>query len=675
LVAVLARAQTIPPARLSVLRAEALRAPTARDLTILQVAARGRDRLTAKLAVRALGRLERPSVIPAIALALKHQEPENRAEAANAVAQAAQGWRVGRTAPGPETPATVLSTLVAALEAEQEASVRAAICESIGRLPYRAAEEIARAELALLTVAGTTHTITDRLGVAKGLEALVRMNRPLGPPSPRAIATLRVLAGLTGSGAEDPDAVGPMAPEALVGDLPVPGTVDPPRDARVRRLALETLLVAEKVDDALLARAGADPDAQVRRLAIRASVAAAGAPDRVVSALQDPAPMVRIEAVRGLRPDGATAEAVCPRLVAALLDPDPHVALLAIDALGGCGSQLDAVHELERATNDLSTAGAPRGWHRAAHAIVALAAASPERAAPALKQFVGSRVWQLRMYAARAAATLQDRATLERLAVDPDDNVVEAAVEGLSKIAGSAGDAVYVSTLSRPGYQAMRVAALALGGAADPSLAVPALNAALGRLVAEGRDNSLDVRVAIADALTRLGAPPAAANLGMPLARPDAAAPSADELRRLAAPRARVTIRGVGSIDLALFASEAPATVLRFAELAESGYYDGLAFHRVVPNFAVQGGSPGANEYIGAAQHMRDEVGSWPHVRGAVGISTRGRDTGDAQIFIDLVDNPRLDHEYTVFAQVLTGLDAVDRILEGDVIDRIEIIP
>jgi len=58
-----------------------------------------------------------------------------------------------------------------------------------------------------------------------------------------------------------------------------------------------------------------------------------------------------------------------------------------------------------------------------------------------------------------------------------------------------------------------------------------------------------------------------------------------------------------------------------------------------------------------------------------VGISTRGRDTGDAQIFIDTVDNPRLDHDYTVFGQVLNGIEIVDRIREGDVIERIEIIP
>jgi cyclophilin family peptidyl-prolyl cis-trans isomerase len=150
---------------------------------------------------------------------------------------------------------------------------------------------------------------------------------------------------------------------------------------------------------------------------------------------------------------------------------------------------------------------------------------------------------------------------------------------------------------------------------------------------------------------------------------------TADDLRRLASPRARFTIRDVGVFDVALFTMEAPATVIRFAQLASSAYYNGLTFHRIVPNGVIQGGSPGANEYSSDAPLMRDEVGMWPHVRGGVGISTRGRDTGDAQIFVDLVDNPRYDHTYTVFAQVLNGLDVVDRILEGDVIEKVEILP
>ena len=192
-------------------------------------------------------------------------------------------------------------------------------------------------------------------------------------------------------------------------------------------------------------------------------------------------------------------------------------------------------------------------------------------------------------------------------------------------------------------------------------------------LAAEGRDNSHDARDAIEKTLAGLGVKvgPGRRPGPVPASQTDL---NAEDLRRLAAPHARLTMRGIGVFELALVTEQAPAAVLRFAHLAESGYYNGLTFHRVVPNFVIQGGSPGASEFLGAAASMRDELGLWPHVRGAVGLSTRGRDTGDAQIFIDLVDSPRLDHEYTVFAQVLNGMDVVDQILEGDVIEKIEIV-
>jgi cyclophilin family peptidyl-prolyl cis-trans isomerase len=87
----------------------------------------------------------------------------------------------------------------------------------------------------------------------------------------------------------------------------------------------------------------------------------------------------------------------------------------------------------------------------------------------------------------------------------------------------------------------------------------------------------------------------------------------------------------------------------------------------VVPNFVIQGGSPGANEYAGDGPFVKDEINDRPHVRGAVGLSTRGRDTGDAQLFINLVDNPRLDFEYTVFGHVLVRhLANLDAVQEGD---------
>jgi cyclophilin family peptidyl-prolyl cis-trans isomerase len=273
------------------------------------------------------------------------------------------------------------------------------------------------------------------------------------------------------------------------------------------------------------------------------------------------------------------------------------------------------------------------------------------------------------MYAARAAGGLKDRPTLEVLGRDENDNVREAAVEGLAKVAGHDADPVYIASLTRTGHQVLRAAAAALADTPSPAAAVPALKAALQRLRAEGLDNSHDARAALEKTLATLGDPAPAQAPRAP--RSDL---NADELRRLSSARARVTMRGIGSFELMLFTSEAPATVLRFARLAQSGYYNGLTFHRVVSNFVIQGGSPGASEYIGDAAFMRDEVGLWPHVRGAAGISTRGRDTGDAQIFIDLVDNPRLNHDYTVFAQVLSGIEIVDQVLEGDTIDKIEIV-
>ena len=116
--------------------------------------------------------------------------------------------------------------------------------------------------------------------------------------------------------------------------------------------------------------------------------------------------------------------------------------------------------------------------------------------------------------------------------------------------------------------------------------------------------------------------------------------------------------------------ADAPITVEQFLQLAiVDHYYDGLTIHRLVPNFVLQGGSPGANEYSGNKEFWRDEIGG-SNLRGSVGLSIRGRNTGDAQFYINLLDNPRLDGGYTVFAHVI-DMDVVDRLQEGDVMRSI----
>jgi cyclophilin family peptidyl-prolyl cis-trans isomerase len=628
--------------RLSVLQAEDRRAPTVADLAALRTAARSGDPLTARIGVRALGRLERPALIADIIPDLQHGAAEVRAEAANAVAQAARGLGAANA---PRAPLGLArDALTARLRVESEASVRAVLYEAVARLPYTDPNDVEQIEALLVDAATRAVTDDDRLGSVKGFEALARLHRAVRPLGQPAVDLLNLLAR---------------------GDASLPDH-DRLRDARIRRLALEALSGQERANSETLTAAARDPDPQVRRLAIRAVRSATDGPV-VQRGLLDPDPMVRIEALRAARtldPRGA-----CDYAESAVADSETRVTLVAIDLLGACQSESAVTFLAGIASDGSLSVESPRHWNRATHALVALASASPERAAAVIGRYAASPVWQLRVAAVRAAATLGDRGLLTRLGRDSDDNVVEAAIVALKTATGHASDDVYLDALSRDGDQVVRAAALALDGSPNRDIG-RALTAALDRIVESDRPGAVDAGAALRTALASTGAPPR-----KPPARRLVPAPlDADELRRLGSPRARVTIRDLGRFEIALFTLEAPATVLRFAQLASSGYYDGLTFHRLVPNGIIQGGSPGANEFSSLTPLMRDEVGLWPHVRGAVGISTRGRDTGDGQIFIDLVDNPRYDHTYTVFGQVLNGMDVVDRMLEGDVIDRVEII-
>ena len=131
---------------------------------------------------------------------------------------------------------------------------------------------------------------------------------------------------------------------------------------------------------------------------------------------------------------------------------------------------------------------------------------------------------------------------------------------------------------------------------------------------------------------------------------------------------------GGGSFVVRLRGDVAPIMAARILALVRARYYDGRAWHRVEPDFVIQGPSPDDNEYVGHPRFLRDELGTVPHVRGTVGMSTRGHDTGDAQWFVNLKDNLRLGRDYTVFGEIVDGIDVADGVLEGDVIERIEVV-
>ncbi|MGH9844708.1 MAG: peptidylprolyl isomerase [Blastocatellia bacterium] len=128
-----------------------------------------------------------------------------------------------------------------------------------------------------------------------------------------------------------------------------------------------------------------------------------------------------------------------------------------------------------------------------------------------------------------------------------------------------------------------------------------------------------------------------------------------------------------GDIRLDLFPRDAPLTVESFVSLARKGYFNNLSFHRVVPNFVVQGGDPRGDGEGGPGYQIRCEINTRPYVRGALGMALSGKDTGGSQFFITHSAQPHLDGGYTVFGQVTAGMEVVNRIARGDVIRKVEI--
>jgi cyclophilin family peptidyl-prolyl cis-trans isomerase len=436
--------------------------------------------------------------------------------------------------------------------------------------------------------------------------------------------------------------------------------------AHLRELVMLTLNVAGDKDPATFALALADPNPQVRRLAVLGSR----------QWVDDPSPMVRYEAMR--------LAGTCDRALRALGDSSELVVLAAIDFAGRSACPAAAIDPLVKGG---------KTWRIRARALVSLARLAPESARVYLPVLAADPVWQARTYAASAAKLLKDTATLATLAKDPQPNVMASAIT-------TGADAVRALASDHAGL--LDAAARLLKGTPELPAAVPQMLATLQRLTRTGRATVRDPRVQLLERLRESGDPsiveplrglladrdPVVATLAADIISKATGSvvvattksyvgdplPSEQTLRDLRGATARVTMAGLGTFTFDLLTEEAPVTVAAFAALVERGQFNGLTFHRFAANFVIQGGSPGADEMDGAtSQFLRDEVGMPSHLRGTLGISTRGHDTGDGQIFVNLIDNFRLDHQYTVFARVTAGMDVVDRVLEGDVITSITI--
>ena len=631
------------------------------------------DSAVRAMAVRALGRLEDPGRIAQLGGMFDDLDAVVRAAAATAMAQAVFG----------RDPGDALPTLAAQVERESDPAVLGALATNLGRLAFGSSAQREEAGEAIEAVARRLEGLGDdaglaaRLGLARGIEAFARGGATDGSLSAELVAAATELSTAASTATDQPAA------------------------ARVRRLATAALIHTNQLAPDHAAALLQDEDRGLRRqVMIWAARDGAGAAAMIRTSLADPDPHVRVEALRAydewIRPGGEG----CTGTLAGVGDRDPQVAATALDlATQPCPARELQRQVLATRVRELEEQG--EDWRTPARALFAIAGIAPDRAGEEIRRFARHGNPFVRAWAARAAGQAGEVEVLNDLSGDEDPNVREAALQGLGAVVGGGGRGRYIAALESDDPQLVMNASRLLVEHAPAETPVSALLAPLARFTAARRETERDVRVALLEAIGTVGGfsgddltpyltdfDPVVADLaaallaestGMaheaaPERLPRTPPPDAARIAALAGSHVRLRMAGLGDIVIALRPDLAATNADRFARLAREGYFDGLTFHRVVPNFVIQGGSPHANEYMGDGPYSRDEISDHPHWRGTVGLSTRGRDTGDAQIFINLVDNVRLDFNYTIYGVVVEGMDIVDAVQEGAVIERAEVV-
>ena len=443
--------------------------------------------------------------------------------------------------------------------------------------------------------------------------------------------------------------------------------------------------------------------AEIARALAKSAVAdslRAQALDALTRLVRDKDAHVRINAVRSLATYGPSA---LQALRASSRDEDPNVRIAAAQSLSTVLTKGSADFAYFWASD---TSVVYRGS--------LLASATRAGLRPnELTQWAASLDWRLRAAVAAADGDSLDRTfALSRalpLTRDADPRVREAAYGAIVPVASVAlEDSVHSVLLRGLRDPDFYVRATVLGALADRA-SVKDLPAVLESYEQAARDSANDARLAALQyivglwkkdsagfaesdrvRLARLPVPAdpleRAAGRGVPaweswrsvapVARPPAWYDSVVRMIVLPAlsgrpPRATIhTIRG--PIQVELFGAQAPITVWNFLSLARSGYYRNTRFHRVVPNFVAQDGDPRDDGNGGPGYAIRDEMNPHRYERGAVGMALSGPDTGGSQYFITHSSQPHLDGHYTVFGRVVKGFAVLDKIVQGDLISRVD---
>ncbi|HEY3452822.1 MAG TPA: peptidylprolyl isomerase [Myxococcales bacterium] len=300
-----------------------------------------------------------------------------------------------------------------------------------------------------------------------------------------------------------------------------------------------------------------------------------------------------------------------------------------------------------------------------------------------------------------ARALTETKATVDRLpdllelAKGPMGRVRAAAAAGLAELGTDASKKAVLALLADPEWLVASEAASAVE-AAKIAEAGPALAALLERAKGEPASDAAQAALSAVGALKLQAALPVAQRLvteGTPLVRQAAAravaaltgtmpmttpppwepGPYAGEPLRDPLLVRLTTDRGL--VRIQLDPRESPMTVASFVSLVRKGFYKGLGFHRVVPDFVAQGGDPTGSGSGGPGYSVRCEVNRLRYQNGSVGMALSGKDTGGSQFFVTVAPHPHLDGRYTVFGQVVEGMEVVRALVEGDCILDAEVEP
>ncbi len=397
----------------------------------------------------------------------------------------------------------------------------------------------------------------------------------------------------------------------------------------------------------------------------------------LVGRLSDPDPAVVVNALRALQ---VVADSTCgpcaPRIAGALSHPDPYVRVTAATVLADAfalaaadsAARTAALDTLRRrlVDPDAATRGAAARALLARRGTAALADVRPvledssvyARVAvlQALARLDSATAMPLLLARTAPSHPLFDRAT----AADALGEL--GAVSAAPALRAALGDSAVLMVASAAGALA------ALGDRAS----VPALARAYAL---RARDADADARLSIRDALRRLAGQPFADSVerAHPSPRGEGAVSDSD-LVSLPAVRGAILHTAKGEIEWAFESALAPQTVRNFVKLASRGYFDGLAVHRVVPNFVIQDGDPTGTGSGGPGYSIRCEYNRLRYEPGMVGMALSGKDTGGSQWFITHSPQPHLNGRYTIFARVTRGLDVAKKIVQGDRILRVEVL-